>query len=209
MILVFQFFLLSCVETVESESQIYSNDFSKLYLKGFENGKLFIWRNDTLAGYYHNEEVSVMLNDLPSHNYLKVAVEILVHDSWDGNADDGISGPDFWYMGLDQEETFRTTFSNSPCQPTYCLYQSYPNSFFRQNWPKSGSVNVELPGLCLFGASSAYSSRYVVEQLIEHSSADVSLFMGAKLLQTNSPDPVCDESWSIARINVSVIQTLK
>ena len=189
MILVFQFFIISCVETVESESQIYSNDFSKLDLAGFENGKLFIWRNDTIAGYYHSEEVSVKLNDLPRHNYLKISVEILIHDSWDGNADDGISGPDFWYMGLDLEETYRTTFSNSPCQPTYCLYQSYPNVFF--------------------SASSAYTSRYVVEQLVEHSSPDVRLFMGAELLQTNSPDPVCDESWSIATIKVSAIQTLK
>lgn len=199
----------ACVETVENQTTVYSNNFSKLDLARFENGRLFIWMNDTIAGYYHNEEVAVTLSDLPTHNYLKVSVEILVHDSWDGNADDGISGPDFWYMGLDQEETYRTTFSNSPCQSTYCLYQSYPNVFFRQNWPKSGAVDVELPGLCLFGTSSGYTSRYVVQQLIEHSSPEVRLFMGDNLLQTNSPDPKCDESWSIASIKVSAIQTLK
>jgi hypothetical protein len=199
--------LTSCVETIEIQSPVYSNNFSRLDLKGFENGKLFIWRNDTVAGYYHNEQVAVTLKDLPSHNYLKLSIELLIHDSWDGNADDGVSAPDFWYMGVGQDETYRTTFSNSPCQPTYCLYQSYPNTFFRQNRPKSGAIDVNLPGLCLFGSSSSYTSRYVVEQIVEHSFPEARIFMGANLRQTNSTNPVCDESWSIAGIKVGAIQT--
>ena len=124
-------FFSSCVETLESEQVVYSNNFSKLDLAEFENGKLFIFQNDTVAGYYHNEEVAVNLSSLPSHNLLKVTIEILVHDSWDGNPEDSISGPDYWFFGIDNQETFRTTFSNSPCESTYCLYQSYPNAYFR------------------------------------------------------------------------------
>jgi hypothetical protein len=207
LIILLFFAFTSCVETVENQIQVYSNNFSKLDLANFENGRLFIWLNDTIAGYYHNEEVSVTLKELPPHNYLKVSIEILVHDSWDGNADDGISGPDFWYMGLDQEETYRTTFSNSPCVSTYCLYQSFPNTYFHQNWPKNGSIQVDLPGLCLFGRTSNYTSRYRIEQLIEHTNSEVNVFMGARLMQTNSPYPVCDESWSIGGIYVLAIQT--
>lgn len=199
----------SCVETVENQTLIYSNNFSKLDLTGFENGRLFIWRGNRVAGNYHNEEVAVNLKNLPNHNYLKLSIVVLVHDSWDGNVDDGISGPDYWYMGLDQEETYRTTFSNSPCAPTYCLYQSFPNSYFRQNRPKTGSLDSNLPGLCLFGTTPGYTSRYVVEQLIEHTESEVRLFMGAELKQTNSPLPVCDESWSIASIQLLTIQTNK
>jgi hypothetical protein len=29
--------------------------------------------------------------------------------------------------------------------------------------------------------------------------------MGADLLATNSPDPICDESWSISKIQVEAI----
>ncbi|MFC5191682.1 hypothetical protein ACFPIK_07875 [Algoriphagus aquatilis] len=203
----FIFACFSCIETVDNQSLVYSNNFSNLDLANFENGRLFIWQRDTIAGYYHNEEVAVTVKDLPTHNYLKVSIEILVHDSWDGNADDGISGPDFWFMGLDDSETLRTTFSNSPCVSTFCLYQSFPNRFFRQNRPKTGATSINLPGLCLFGASSSYTSRYVVEQLIEHTNPEARVFMGAELKQTNSPDPICDESWSIASIQVLAIQT--
>ena len=199
--------LVSCVETVENQQIVYYNNFSDLNLAGFENGKLFIWRNDTIAGYYHNEEVSVTVNSLPAHNFVKITAEILIHDSWDGNPDDGISGPDFWYMGHDRKEIFRTTFSNSPCESTYCLYQSYPNTFFRQNTPKTGAIQTNLPGLCIFGGFNNYTSRYQVEKLIEHSNPDITVFMGAELIQKNSPDPICDESWSIASIKVEAIQT--
>lgn len=197
----------SCVETVENQTLVYSNNFSTVDLAGFENARLFVWRNDTIAGFYNNEEVAVTIDNLPTHNYLKVSVEVLIHDSWDGNVDDGLSGPDYWFMGLDETETYRTTFSNTPCAPTYCLYQSYPNTFFRQNRPKTGAVDVNMPGLCLFGRTDNYTTRYVVEQLIEHSQSEVRLFMGDELKQTNSPSPICDESWSIASIRVSAIQT--
>ena len=208
----FAFFLLlgtvSCVESVENQVQIYNNNFSKLDLANFENGRLLVWRNDTVAGWYHNEEVAVTLYDLPAHNYLKLSAEIFIHDSWDGNWDDGYSGPDYWFMGIDSVDVVRTTFSNSPCESSYCLYQSYPNEFFRQNYPKSGAIETNMPGLCQFGGFQNYTSRYRIEKLIEHTNVDsVRFFMRDELKQTNSPSPKCDESWSIAKISILAIQT--
>ncbi len=197
-------FFSSCAETLESEQVVYSNDFSKLDLAGFENGKLFIFQNDTVAGYYHNEEVAVKLSNLPSHNLLKVTIEILVHDSWDGNASDSISGPDYWFFGIDNQETFRTTFSNSPCESTYCLYQSYPNAYFRQNVPKSGAIQTNMPGLCIFGAFANYTTRYSISQILDHSNPEVRIFMNSELKQTNSPG-FCDESWSLAKVKVEAL----
>lgn len=204
-VLIFIGFLTSCTDTLESETIVYSNDFSELDLAGFENGKLFIFGNDTLAGYYHNEEVAVNVSDLPSHNLLKVTVEIIVHDSWDGNADDGVGGPDYWFFGIDNQEVFRTTFSNSPCESTYCLYQSYPNTYFRQNVPKSGATQTNLPGLCLFGASNNYSTRYSISKIVEHSNPNARIYMNSDLIAENSPDPVCDESWSISKIEIAAL----
>ena len=45
----------SCVETVEEQQIVYYNNFSGVDLAGFENGRLFVWRGDTIAGYYNNE----------------------------------------------------------------------------------------------------------------------------------------------------------
>jgi hypothetical protein len=196
----------ACVESVENQVQLYDNNFSTLDLANFENGRLLIWRNDTIAGYYHNEEVAVMLYDLPAHNYLKLTAEILIHDSWDGNWNDGYSGPDYWFMGIDSADVVRTTFSNSPCVSSYCLYQSFPNEFFRQNAPKTGAIETNLPSLCLGGQTT--TSRYRIEKLIEHTKVDsIRFFMRDELKQTNSPTPKCDESWSIAKISIVAIQT--
>lgn len=197
----------SCLPTVENEQVAYSNDFSDLDLSGFENARLFTFLNDTVVGHYNNEEVAVTLKNLPTHNYLKVTVDILVHDTWDGNADDGLGGPDFWYMGYDGVEVFRTTFSNTPCESTYCLYQSYPNVYPRQNVPKSGAVQTNMPGLCLFGELPNYTTRYSISKLIEHSNSEIRWYMGDELTANNSPDPKCDESWSLAKFEVVAIQT--
>lgn len=199
------FSLNSCSDTLESEVTVYSNDFSDLNLAGFEGARLFIFQNDTISGFYNNEEVSLRIENLPSHNVMKVTVDILVHDSWDGNPDDGQSGPDYWIMGVDNSEVFRTTFSNSPCESTFCLYQSYPDTYARQNVPKSGAVQTNMPGLCLFGAFANYTTRYSISKLVDHSNGDITIQLRDELRQDGISDQACDESWSIAKILVEAL----
>lgn len=205
-LVLFSLFLIfaSCTDTLESSEVVYFNNFSKLDLKGFENGKLFVFERDTVAGFYHNDEVSLSVEELPPHNLLKVTLDILIHDSWDGNPDNGIDGPDFWYFGLDNKEVFRTTFSNSPCESTFCLYQSYPDNYFKQNVPKSGAIRTNQPGLCLFGAFENYTTRYSISKIVEHQNNSVRIHMNSDLI-SQSPDAVCDESWSLASITVEAL----
>jgi hypothetical protein len=202
------FFLSSCVDTLESEQVVYTNNFSDLDLAGFENARLFIFQKDTVVGFYHNEEIAVNLDNLPNHNLLKITLDILIHDSWDGNPDDGIGGPDFWFFGVDNQEVFKTTFSNSPCESTYCLHQSYPSTYFRQNRPKTGATNTNMPGLCLFGAFQGYTTSYSISKIVEHTNSKVRIHMNSELVAANSPDPLCDESWSLAGVKVEAL-TLK
>lgn len=198
----------SCADTLESEVVVYTNDFSDLNLEGFEHGKLFVFEGDTVAGYYNNEEIAVNLTGLPSHNLLKVTMEILIHDTWDGNSSDDINGPDQWFFGVDGEEIFRTSFSNTPCVSTYCLYQSYPDAFFKQNVPKSGAIQTDMPGLCWFGTTPNYTTRYSISKIIEHSRSSTRIYMNSALMAVNAADPLCDESWSLAEITVEAL-TLK
>jgi hypothetical protein len=195
----------SCSDTLESEELIYSNNFGLMDLRNFENGRLFIFDGDTLLGFYNNEEVSVTLYDLPSHNIVKLEVELYVHDSWDGNPDDGIGGPDYWYMKIDRQEVFRTTFSNTPCESTFCFRQSYPNDYFRQNDPKTGAIRTDLRGLCLFGAFQNYTTVYNVIRMVSHSADSVKITLGDELKQTNTPNPLCDESWSVGKIQLTTM----
>ncbi|MEP0713399.1 MAG: hypothetical protein ABJC55_15895, partial [Algoriphagus sp.] len=136
---------------------------------------------------------------------LKVTLDILIHDTWDGNTSDGVSGPDQWFFGVDNEEVFRTTFSNTPCESTYCLYQSYPDTFSQTNRPKTGAVQTNMPGLCFFGTTPNYTSRYSISKIIEHKNSDVRIYMDSDLVAENSFDPKCDESWSLSGITVEAL----
>jgi hypothetical protein len=199
------FIFSSCSDTLEREEIVYSNNFGLMDLRNFENGRLFIFDGDTLLGFYNNEEVSVTLYDLPGHNIVKLEVELYVHDSWDGNPDDGIGGPDYWYMKIDRQEVLRTTFSNTPCESTFCLKQSYPNDYFRQNNPKTGAIRTNLRGLCLFGAFQNYTTVYNVSRMVSHSADSVKITLGDELKQTNTPNPLCDESWSVGKIQLTTM----
>jgi len=195
----------SCTDTLESEVVVYSNDFSDSDISGFTNARLQVYEKDTVLGYYHNEEVSFTVDNLPPHNLLKVTVEIYVHDSWDGNPDNEVAGPDLWFFGVDSQEVFRTTFSNTVCNFTYCLYQSYPDTYFRQNRPKSGAIKTDLPGICIFGAEPNYTTKYSITKIIEHDSRASRIYMNTELAAVNSPDPVCDESWSLSSVKVEAL----
>ncbi len=198
-------FTFGCTDTLESSIVVYSNDFSDLNLEGFDGARLFVFQEDTVSGFYNNEEIRLRLDGLPSHNIMRVTIDILTHDSWDGNPDDNQSGPDYWIMEIDQNEVIRTTFSNSPCESLFCLYQSYPDNYARQNEPKTGAVRTNMPGLCLFGAFENYTTQYSITKLVEHTNNDIDIVLRDELRQEGNPDPICDESWSIANIVVEAL----
>ena len=177
---IFLFFLVlssfSCENVLEEEIVIYNNDFSTADLNSIENGRLFVFNGDTVLGYYNDEEVLLNLASLPKHNTIKVTIDLLLHDSWDGNPEN-VGGPDYWYLELDGQSVLHTTFSNSPCESTYCLYQN----------------------------SNGWTSLYRITKIISHKSNQLSITLGDDLKQENTPEPICDESWSVSSIQVSTL----
>lgn len=205
-LLLFSFITItsSCEDALLEEVMVYSNDFSTGQLSNIENGRLDVFEGDTVIGFYNAEEVKVVVPNLPSHNTLKITVEILVHDSWDGNIDD-MGGPDVWYMKLDGQQVVHTTFSNSPCNSLYCMYQSFPSNYPRFNEPKTGAERTDLPGRCQYSGVMGWTSLYRITKLVPHKGGTVELLLGDELKQENTGDPLCDESWSITKIEVSAL----
>ncbi|AGA77754.1 hypothetical protein [Echinicola vietnamensis] len=196
----------SCHEDqLMDEVLVYENDFSApASLSGIENGKLMVFEEDTVLGNYNNEEVSVAVNGMPGHNTVRVVIELLVHDSWDGN-NTGVSGPDYWFMEVSGVQILNTTFSNSPCVSSYCLFQSYPDPYGRHNDPKTGALETDLPGLCQYADTPNWTTKYRISKLVSHNGPTLTITCGDQLLQENAPDPICDESWSISKIEVSAL----
>ncbi|MBD8490887.1 hypothetical protein IFO69_19195 [Echinicola sp. CAU 1574] len=188
------------------EVLIYENDFSQENLKNIRNGRLREFNDKMVLGNYNNEEIMLTLNDLPAHKSLKVDIELLLHDSWDGNADI-ISGPDIWYFNLDNQTALHATFSNQPCVSTYCLSQSYPEAYGRHTDPRTGADEVELPGLCKYADSLGWTSRYSISKIIRHKGGSAILVCGDQTVQNYlETSQRCDESWSISRISISIVE---
>lgn len=197
--------LSSCDDKLMETMIIFSDDFSHSDQESpVFNAKWHEFNGDTVLGWYNNEEIGLKLSNLPKHNTVKITIDLLVHDSWDGSPDN-VGGPDYWYMHLDGEEIIKTTFSNTPCGSNYCLYQSFPENYPRTFEPKTGALNIDLPGRCQYKNTPGWTSHYRITRLIKHSGNQLSLLIGDRLKQENASDPGCDESWSISKIEISAL----
>lgn len=199
------FALTSCEDALMERLVIYSDDFSTSQENSpVVNAKWHEFNGDTVLGWYNKEEISLNFSGLPKHNTIEITVELLVHDSWDGNPDNA-GGPDYWYLHVDGEEIVNATFSNSPCGSNYCLYQSYPENYPRTFEPKTGALDSNLPGRCQYKGVPGWTSKYRITRLVEHKGNNLSVLIGDRLKQENVTDPSCDESWSISKIEVSAL----
>ncbi|GAB3647334.1 hypothetical protein GCM10028791_09140 [Echinicola sediminis] len=195
----------ACNQEFSDEIVIYENDFSDGNLENVENGILSTFENDNVLGFYNNGEVKFFLPELPKHNAIRVTLDVYLHDTWDGNFPEP-GGPDIWYMMVDDQQVINTTFSNSICNPRYCLYQSFPDAYPNHLNPKTGVINGNLPGRCSKKNEMGFTSRYIITKIIPHKSQHVMLKIGDRLVQDNTGDPMCDESWSLNGISVSTIE---
>ena len=199
------FAFTSCEDSLLERVVVYSDDFSISNENSpVVNAKWHEFNGDTVLGWYNAEEISLNLSGLPKHNTIEITVELLVHDSWDGNPDN-VGGPDYWYLHLDGEEIVNTTFSNSPCGTNYCTYQAYPENYPRSFEPKTGAIDTSLPGRCQYKNTPGWTSKYRITKLVKHQGNTLSVLIGDQLKQENTLEPGCDESWSISKIEISAL----
>jgi len=197
--------LTSCQEEFMDEIVIYSNDFSTMDSKNIQSTAGFEEYNDQVVlGFFNNESFTLKLNELPDHNAVRINIDLFIHDSWDGNSQ-GPGGPDVWKMLVDNELVVNTTFSNSPCESAFCLYQSFPENIFRQFDPKTGATIKDLPGLCQYNGVQGWTSKYRISHLVNHKNRSLEIKCLDELVQTNALNPKCDESWSVGKIQISVL----
>jgi len=197
----------SCQEEFVNEVVVYENDFSTTDLMNFTTDQeVQSFGNDMVLGFFNNESFSFRMDQLPSHNYLRITLEIFIHDSWDGNAS-GVDGPDQWFLFVNEEMIVNTSFSNSVCVSTYCLYQSYPENGLRQLNPKSGATALDFPGRCQYEGVNGWTTKYTISNVIAHKTGTLNIIAKDELRQLNRNDPKCDESWSLNKLTVSTINT--
>jgi hypothetical protein len=199
------FLFTGCIKSGYQEMIVYNSNFSAGDSTHLTGERLWKWNNQTLIGRYNNGGFELNLTNLPKHAALEITVVPYFHDSWDGSTNvGGIDGPDLWQMNVDGNNLVYSTFSNSPCNSLYCLQQSYPLFYgYINNPPMTNSVQT-LPrvGNC---SGIDVTSVYKIVKTISHTSSNVNIRFRDYLTQTNVPDQLCDESWSMSSIIVKVI----
>lgn len=196
----------SCSKSGYEETTVYNSNFITGDQSGLE-GAIFCNFNGTkLIGRYNNGGFSLNLNNLPKHKALQIEVVPYFHNSWDGNNNyGGIDGPDIWNMSVDGQELVHSTFSNSPCEPLYCLFQSYPVRYSTVNNPPMTDAVTTFGGTEDNCSGINTTSMYRIVKTISHTNSKVNINFRDFLVQTNVPNPLCDESWSMASIVVKII----
>jgi len=200
-------FIGSCNKsTVSNETVVYQNDFETNDLSNITNGTITQFNNTSVLGRYNDTSFTLSLKGLPNHDLITISFDLYIHDSWDGNKATP-DGPDIWGMIVDNSPYIYTTFSNSDCSPgNFCSPQSYPLDYPNNyNNPKTGAFRTDLPGACSWASSTHGTTMYKISKTFKHSEKTLMLKCWDKLVQPNTIDPKCDESWSIDNINVKAI----
>jgi hypothetical protein len=198
-------FFSGCLKSGYKEAVVYNNNFTTGNTSNLTGAVLWNWNGQKLIGRYNNGGFDLDLNNLPSHTALEITVVPYFHDSWDGSTNvGGIDGPDIWQMKVDGNLLVNSTFSNSPCNSMYCLQQSYPLPYSTINNPPMTNAIQILPGVGHCSGIDA-TSVYKMVKTIAHSGSSVKISFHDLLVQTNVPDKLCDESWSMSSIVVKTI----
>lgn len=199
-------FFASCTKSGYDESVVYNSNFNTGDQTGLDGAILYKYNGANIIGRYNNGGFNLNLSNLPKHKAIQIEVVPYFHNSWDGNNNyGGIDGPDIWTMYADGQELVRSTFSNSPCEPLYCLFQSYPVRYSTVNNPPMTDAAKIFEGTADNCSGINTSSMYRIVKTMTHNNSTLNLSFRDFLVQTNVPNPICDESWSMASIVVKVI----
>jgi hypothetical protein len=198
-------FFTSCEKQFPAETLVYDNEFKGGKLDNATGATLYNVGGQYYVGRYNKGGFTITLKNLPKHNAIQVEAQPYFHDSWDGNNNiAGIDGPDVWNMSADGTSLVNATFSNSPCNTAYCLFQSYPGDFGIINNPPLTEAYQITGGAC-FTAIQSITSVYRIVKTFPHGRDGLVLTFRDNLVQTNVPEPICDESWSMGSLRIKVL----
>lgn len=198
---------VSCFKSLTTTNIVYENNFENgnrntLDVSAWNNSGSFGPVNDLriinyngtkVLGQLNNSVVQLNLVNLPSHQILRVELDLYLHNQWKN---------DLWIMSFNGVNRLLTGFSNDST-----VLQSYPNWFGNGSSLSPAGAdasNLNLPGTCNpVNISSWGTSKYRIIQTIAHSEKNFVLnFSDAG----GTANDTCRRSWSIDNLKVSVFR---
>jgi hypothetical protein len=199
------YLISSCQQKLIDEIIVYENDFSHQNMDLIQSSQgISPFNGIHVLGFFNNGGFNLELDKLPIHNMVKISLDLYIHNYWNGNSQD-VEGPDIWKMIVDDKEIIYTTFANTPCASTFCQYQSFPENLIRSFPPKTGALETNLPGLYEQANNPGWTTKYRITRIINHTNKSMLINCFDELRQENVSLPHEDESWSVGKIVVSVL----
>lgn len=205
-LLLVSIFLNSCTKNLQKETVVYQNNFNNNNISRINNVKQDKYSGSGVLGRYGTEGFELDLENLSMHDLVEFSFDLYIHNNWTGNSAAGVTdSADIFIIDVDKNNLLYTTFSNGLCGAN-CTYQSYPESFPFQNNPVfANAIKSDLPPPC--NLLNGITSKYKISRTIYHSSLSFKLGCFAQLFRhRNSPDPLCEASWSIDNLTVKIIK---
>jgi hypothetical protein len=198
----------SCFSHLTQKNVIYENNFEGHNLDGLQiftvtppppiQDKLIKFNGSTVFGTFNNTRAELTLNNLPGHDYIRIELDLYIHDFWRGNyLPPGSTIPDIWNLMADGSYVLSTTFSNTS------NLQDYPN-FYQAGAalpPRSYAADTSLPGYCAGQNLPNATSSYRIVKTVAHTSSSLKLSFN-DALQGSS----CEKSWSIDNLKITALK---
>lgn len=205
----------AAVSTARGASTVYSNDFENGVGKEWSADKIEVTPKDNrhFLGGFTTDKLTLKLEKLPKHKYVRISMNLYIMATWDGNgtvtAKGQTIGPDVFKMGVEGGITLvDATFSNLDFEgrtiPAEANTQSYPSVLRGEIFPaRTGAAENNTLGFewASDRINHPVDSVYKLNFVIPHDQAEIQFdFQGAEGLA-----PGDDECWGIDDIKVEAL----
>ncbi|MHC4748589.1 MAG: leucine-rich repeat domain-containing protein [Planctomycetota bacterium] len=162
-------------------------------------------------GQFGNDTVTLTMQDLLAHGYVKLSFDLFIIRTWDGESRQSPPdlptgpGPDIWSLTTDNgPPLLYATFDNHHMEPYKDWHrQSYPQEHTKGDMlPQTGAVEKNTLGYQHYFATEQLHNADSVYQLtftIPHAASRLDIDFAAFGLQ-----PLADESWGLDNVRVEV-----
>lgn len=141
-------------------------------------------------GPFGSQEVRLALGKLPTHQVVRIACDVLILGTWDGNGTPGF-GPDLWELSLlDGPTLLSATFFNPDAATTGASLQSFPDNYPLGNHLGGTGAIEKREGLAVYRL--AYNVTHSAESAVFRFSA-----RGLEGLE--------NESWALTGVRVATL----
>jgi hypothetical protein len=170
--------------------------------------------NRIFLGQFGEQEVTLSLAELPSHDSISIAFDFYAINTWDGNINDTVAdnaSPDIFALDVDGTDTLiYATFTNNP---GIGEFQSFPSNYPlngnnpTNNPPGTGALTTNQLGFPDTDGMESWGfgpedAEYHLTYTFANSNDSVKFnFLGGML---NPGSPLSDESWGLDSVIVSI-----